>query len=158
MSKITNMLALVAVAGLGAYVAYDKIKQSKANEDAPAVETINWIAAATGRVEPKEGEIRLGATHLGRTEEVLVKVEDKVEEGELLVRLDDAGHAPSSPPPRLRPRLCARIVRRRLPVAARTSVRQKTPYIQPSARSPGPASSWITRFLPNATARVPSSR
>jgi HlyD family secretion protein len=90
MSKITNMLALVAVASLGGYVAYDKIKQSKANEEAPVVEAINWIAAAPGRVEPKEGEIRLGATHLGRTEEVLVKVDDKVEEGELLVRLDDA--------------------------------------------------------------------
>ena len=48
-----------------------------------------WIAAAPGRVEPRSGEIRIGAGVLGRVTEVLVKVNDRVEEGELLFRLDD---------------------------------------------------------------------
>jgi len=58
-----------------------------ANTEAPE---INWVAAAPGRVEPKGGEIRLGTTVLGRIEETFVKIEDKVEDGELLIRLEDA--------------------------------------------------------------------
>lgn len=49
-----------------------------------------WVAAAPGRVEPKGGLIRIGAPQVGRISEVLVAVNDTVEEGELLVRLDDA--------------------------------------------------------------------
>lgn len=48
-----------------------------------------WIAAAPGRVEPRSGEIRIGAPILGRVSEVLVKVNDEVTDGDLLVRLDD---------------------------------------------------------------------
>ena len=48
-----------------------------------------WTAAAPGRVEPKSGELRLGAIILDRIAEVLVGVNDTVEAGELLVRLDD---------------------------------------------------------------------
>ncbi len=48
-----------------------------------------WIAAAPGRVEPRNGEIRIGTPILGRVLEVLVQVGATVEEGELLVRLDD---------------------------------------------------------------------
>lgn len=48
-----------------------------------------WIAAAPGRVEPRNGEIRIGTPILGRVIEVLVGVGATVEEGELLVRLDD---------------------------------------------------------------------
>jgi HlyD family secretion protein len=55
----------------------------------PAASPIGWVAAAPGRVEPKSGEIRIGPSLLGRVVEVTVKVNDKVEEGELLVRLDD---------------------------------------------------------------------
>jgi len=50
----------------------------------------NWVAAAPGRVDPTGGSIRIGAPQVGRVAEVLVAVNDKVEEGELLVRLDDA--------------------------------------------------------------------
>lgn len=48
-----------------------------------------WIAAAPGRVEPKSGEIKLASAVLGRIAEVLVKINDRVEEGDILVRLDD---------------------------------------------------------------------
>jgi HlyD family secretion protein len=48
-----------------------------------------WAAAAPGRVEPRSGEIRLGAQSAGRIVEVLVAMNDKVAAGDLLVRLDD---------------------------------------------------------------------
>ncbi|MCB1506641.1 MAG: efflux RND transporter periplasmic adaptor subunit [Hyphomicrobiaceae bacterium] len=49
-----------------------------------------WVAAAPGRVEPKGGLIRIGAPQVGRISEVLVSVNDRIESGELLARLDDA--------------------------------------------------------------------
>lgn len=60
-------------------------------QSAPSRQTAagEWIAAAPGRVEPRNGEIRIGTPILGRVVEVLVGVGAKVEEGELLVRLDD---------------------------------------------------------------------
>ncbi len=48
-----------------------------------------WVAAAPGRVEPVSGEVNIGAAILGQVADVTVKVNDKVEEGELLIRLDD---------------------------------------------------------------------
>src|SRR5262249_5682200 len=50
---------------------------------------VDWLAAAPGRIEPKSGLVRVGAQLLGRIAEVTVKLNDKVEEGELLIRLDD---------------------------------------------------------------------
>lgn len=49
----------------------------------------DWLAAAPGRVEPRTGQVRVGAQLLGRIAEVTVKVNDVVEEGEMLIRLDD---------------------------------------------------------------------
>lgn len=49
-----------------------------------------WAASATGRVEPKDGEIRLVSQSSGEILEVLAKTGDKVQSGDLLVRLDDA--------------------------------------------------------------------
>ncbi len=48
-----------------------------------------WEAAAPGRVEPRLGEIRIGAGALGRVVDVLVEAGDTVKSGDLLVRLDD---------------------------------------------------------------------
>jgi len=90
MLKPMNLIIMLGLAGAGGYLAYDKYKTSyAANEELP-LETKDYEVAAPGRVEPKSGELRLGATYLGRVEEMLVKVDDKVEEGELLLRLDDA--------------------------------------------------------------------
>jgi HlyD family secretion protein len=47
-----------------------------------------WQAVAPGRVEPVSGEIKIGAPVVGRISDVLVKPNDKVFAGELLVRLD----------------------------------------------------------------------
>ncbi len=48
-----------------------------------------WAASATGRVEPKEGEVRIVAQSPGRIVDVLTKANEKVVAGDLLVRLDD---------------------------------------------------------------------
>lgn len=49
-----------------------------------------WVAAAPGRIEPNSGLVRIGAPQVGRITEVMVSANDAIEDGELLVRLDDA--------------------------------------------------------------------
>ncbi len=49
-----------------------------------------WAASATGRVEPKEGEIRIVSQAAGEIVEVVAKTGDKVQAGDLIVRLDDS--------------------------------------------------------------------
>lgn len=48
-----------------------------------------WQAVAPGLVEPSSGEIKIAAPVVGRIGEVLVKPNDKVFAGELMIRLDD---------------------------------------------------------------------
>jgi HlyD family secretion protein len=48
-----------------------------------------WAASATGRIEPKSGELRIGSTVPGRIVEVPVKINDHVSAGDLLVKIDD---------------------------------------------------------------------
>lgn len=48
-----------------------------------------WSASASGRVEPRDGEVRLGAQMPGKVVQVLVRVNDTVKAGDLLVRLAD---------------------------------------------------------------------
>ena len=48
-----------------------------------------WAASATGRVEPKSGELRIMADVPGRIEVVAVELNDQVKAGDRLVRLDD---------------------------------------------------------------------
>jgi HlyD family secretion protein len=50
--------------------------------------TTTWAASATGRVEPKSGEIRIMADVPGRIEDIPADLNDKVKAGDLLVRLD----------------------------------------------------------------------
>ena len=49
----------------------------------------NWAASAPGRVEPRNGEIRMGAQMPGKVAQVLVGMNDAVRMGDLLVRLAD---------------------------------------------------------------------
>jgi HlyD family secretion protein len=48
-----------------------------------------WAASATGRVEPKSGEVRITAEVPGRIEDIAVELNDRVKGGDLLMRLDD---------------------------------------------------------------------
>nr|HEV8009660.1 HlyD family efflux transporter periplasmic adaptor subunit [Bradyrhizobium sp.] len=49
----------------------------------------SWEAVTLGRVEPRSGEIKIAAPLPGRIADVLVKANEDVFAGELLVRLDD---------------------------------------------------------------------
>ena len=55
----------------------------------PASSVAQWAASATGRVEPKDGEVRIASETSGKIIEVLAKTNDKVKAGDLLARLDD---------------------------------------------------------------------
>lgn len=48
-----------------------------------------WAASAPGRIEPRNGEIRIVSQIPGKIARVLVAVNDEVREGELLFRLED---------------------------------------------------------------------
>lgn len=93
-----KLLFLILAVGAGAFGAIaisrsDLLGTKSGNDDTlkvdPATPKIDWVAAAPGRIEPKSGLVRVGAQLLGRIAEVTVKLNDKVEEGELLIRLDD---------------------------------------------------------------------
>jgi HlyD family secretion protein len=86
-----GLLALAGVAAVGAYLGYAQfMRADKAPARVSPEAEISWIAAAPGRVEPKSGEIRIGTGILGRVIKVHAAVDEKVEEGELLVQLDDS--------------------------------------------------------------------
>jgi HlyD family secretion protein len=103
MSLGSSLLMLTLAAGAGAlgamnigrFIGQDAspAPQAVAKPAPVAVTTappeLPWIAAAPGRIEPKSGQIRVGAGLLGRIAEVTIKTNDSVEEGELLIRLDD---------------------------------------------------------------------
>jgi len=68
------------------------IKRSAVQDSAVQGSTVrgSWDAVTLGRVEPRSGEIRIAAPLPGgRIAEVLVKANQEVFAGELLVRLDD---------------------------------------------------------------------
>ena len=90
---IAIIVALVAAA-LGGYMLSEGLygsnnSTSTTTTTAAAKSELPWVVAAPGRVEPGSGEFRLGAGILGLVADVPVKVNDKVEDGELIVRLDD---------------------------------------------------------------------
>ncbi len=61
-----------------------------AEEGAKDVDSkLQWSIAAPGRVEPKSGEIRIGATTVGRVAEIPVKARQQLKAGQLMVRLED---------------------------------------------------------------------
>ncbi len=90
MMKNLGFLALLAVAGLGGYLGYREFSGKSNEVISPEAAEMPWVAAAPGRVEPKSGELRIGTSLLGRVTKVHVKVDDKIEDGELMVELDDA--------------------------------------------------------------------
>jgi HlyD family secretion protein len=50
---------------------------------------LEWVAAAPGRVEPRSGQIHISASLGGTVVAVLTTINDKVAEGEVLIRLED---------------------------------------------------------------------
>jgi HlyD family secretion protein len=71
---------------------YPQIKvSSSASDAAPGLSGGQqpWTASAPGRVEPRSGLIRIGTSLPGKAEVVAVHMNDKVSEGEVLVRIED---------------------------------------------------------------------
>lgn len=83
LALVTAVCVAAGIQQLGAPV---KSPQSKV-VSAPVAP--RWSAAASGRVEPANGEIKLTALSSGRVAEVLVTVNDKVVAGDLLVKIAD---------------------------------------------------------------------
>ena len=67
-----------------------KVSKPETNSAAASSEKTLWAASATGRVEPKEGEIRIISQSSGEIMEVIGKSGDRVMSGDLIVRLDDS--------------------------------------------------------------------
>lgn len=84
----SSLLGFGAAASPASYAA-STAKVTTSEPTPVAASGQSWLAAAPGRVETRGGEVRIAAGMLGRVSEVLVKVNDKVEEGELLIRLED---------------------------------------------------------------------
>jgi HlyD family secretion protein len=101
MLKIDPTIATIGLAGVIAIAGGFGINAlaARSSADAPyvsgaayadtAATTSAWAASATGRVEPKDGEIRIASQVPGRIMEVLAKTNDQVQSGDMLLRLDD---------------------------------------------------------------------
>ncbi len=50
---------------------------------------VQWTASAPGRVEARDGEVRISSQAAGRIVEIAAKANDVVKAGDLLIRLDD---------------------------------------------------------------------
>ncbi len=85
------ILAAAAIAGIGLHLVEPPGSPAHAADTAPASQAAKpvWAASATGRVEPKSGQVLIGTQTAGRVADVAVHVNDKVKAGDLLVRLDE---------------------------------------------------------------------
>ena len=102
--KAATIVGIVALGAAGAAISI-YVTPGRANlgrEPAPILSTSStsqsqsqtppqsqWNAAAPGRVEPRSGQVKIGSGMLGRVTEMLVKMNDRVAEDEVLMRLDD---------------------------------------------------------------------
>ncbi|MGI9404208.1 MAG: HlyD family secretion protein [Hyphomicrobium sp.] len=92
MLRTIAIILALALAALGGYmlsVGFFGDPNSTPNTATKDVDAVEWVAAAPGRVEPGSGEIRVGSALLGKVAEVPVATNDKVEDEQLLIRLDD---------------------------------------------------------------------
>ena len=106
MSKFTStpaaaLSALLLAGSVGLFVQYASTKRAADGMSATAQSAVaaaqpavqprvgNWAASAPGRVEPKNGEYRIGTQTPGRVVEIAVQMNDRVLSGDLLARIDD---------------------------------------------------------------------
>jgi HlyD family secretion protein len=87
---LAGVIAIAGGFGINALAARSNAQTSFVSGPAYAESSASqWAASATGRVEPKDGEVRIASQVPGRIIEVLAKTNDKVQTGDLLMRLDD---------------------------------------------------------------------
>lgn len=100
MPKSLISIAALVVAAVGGFVISAYWQSSKSAPDKSSTASAStssstsksqpaWVAAAPGRVEPRSGEVRVGTSLPGKVVEVAVAVGAKVEDGEMLMRLED---------------------------------------------------------------------
>ena len=83
-------VAAIGAAALGGYALSDFLGQSRVGQPAASAPTESpWATSAPGRVETRSGEVRVGSALLGRIAAIHASENDRVEEGEVLVQLDD---------------------------------------------------------------------
>ncbi len=75
--------------GLAAQATPGTSQATQPQQRALTSRTASWTASAPGRVEPRDGEVRVGAQMPGKVAQVLVRMNDNVRSGDLLVRLSD---------------------------------------------------------------------
>lgn len=93
----TLLIAVVLAAGVGYGVnewteARKREQQTASLNTAvaqPAQAKSDWLASAPGRVEPRGGEVRLSAQIPGRVVQVLARINDRVQIGDVLLILDE---------------------------------------------------------------------
>ncbi len=99
------VVAAVAAAGVAVGVEHWRSGQSRVKDTAAAAVELaappavaarmtapragGWVASAPGRVEPRGGEVRLGAQMAGKVGQLAVRMNDNVKAGDLLVRIAD---------------------------------------------------------------------
>lgn len=99
MPKINSTLATFAIASvLAASIASTVLKQSwtagaahaqtAPHEDSNSAVRARWAASATGRIEPKSGEVKVSAETGGLIVEVPVATNAQVRKGDTLVKID----------------------------------------------------------------------
>jgi HlyD family secretion protein len=94
-SSKTPVVSLIAAATMAIAIAWTVTQINSVPAPAPVTSVVRaapkptWAASAAGRVEPRGGEIKIGAQTAGRIADVAVKINDTVKAGDLLIRLDD---------------------------------------------------------------------
>lgn len=96
-TAMTLVIAVALAAGVGygvnEWTEAHKREQQTASVVAPVAQAApaksNWLASAPGRVEPRGGEVRLTAQAPGRVVQVLARINDRVQSGDVLVILDE---------------------------------------------------------------------
>jgi HlyD family secretion protein len=94
-SSKTPVVSLIAAATMAIAIAWTVTQINSVPAPAPVTSVARaapkptWAASAAGRVEPRGGEIKIGAQTAGRIADVTVKINDTVKAGDLLIRLDD---------------------------------------------------------------------
>lgn len=101
-SGLSSLLLAASIAGFVAVVTIGPNSGVRAQSSVSATQaaaldqggktvasTAQWLASAPGRIEPRDGEIRIVSLIPGRIAKVLVAVNDKVKAGDLLVMLED---------------------------------------------------------------------
>lgn len=88
---VAIVLVALGLAGGGAWYWQTQVSQPSTNTATTAAPPARspWTATAPGRVEPRGGEIRLATTTAARIAEIPVRINDKIQAGDLLLRLED---------------------------------------------------------------------